>query len=252
MDSKWVLLLAVLIFSPVGIRLYSQSGQKSSLLKAYKLIHIRTARSGASEPTAGRIFVVGLPKAGTSSLHAYLTKSGISSCHQNCRNGSVRINTIKICQNALRDEPLLQGFEFVDAFTQLDNLLPCDKNLTCKSCWPQMTMIRALDKQYPGSKFILNARNIADHVDSIMRWGNLADRIQANDVPFFSKRKGNITENLADWISSHNNFIRKYFGNSSDFIEIDIQNATDASLKLNAFLGLNESWPHANANPKRD
>lgn len=144
-------------------------------------------------PTVGRIFVVGLSKAGTSSLHAYLTKSGISSCHQNCRNGSLRIHTIKICQNAFRDEPLLQGF--VDAFTQLDNLLPCDKKLKCATCWPQMNMIRVLDKQYPGSIFILNARNIPDHVDSILRWGNLANRIEANDVPFFTKRKGPIAQN---------------------------------------------------------
>lgn len=245
MEFRVVLLLAISIASPFVIRLYSQS-ENNSLLKQYKSTHIQTGR--VSEPTVGRIFVVGLPKAGTTSLHAYLTKSGISSCHQNCRKGSVRIDTIKICQNAVLDEPLLQGFEFVDAFTQLDILQPCDKNLNCASCWPQMNMIRALDKQYPGSKFILNARNISDHVDSIMRWGNLAKRIQANDAPFFTKRKGPITQNLAEWISSHNNFIRRYFANSRDFVEIDIQNGTDAAMKLNTFLGLNQSWPHANAN----
>ena len=196
-----------------------------------------------------RIFVVGLPKAGTSSLHTYLSKSGIKSCHQTCRkNNSEVIPTFRICDNASKNQPLLAGFDFVDAFTQLDWLLPCNKDLKCATCWPQLTLIPLLDKQYPGSKFILNTRNISNHVSSIMRWGNLAQRIQKNNVPFFSMTRGTLEDNLAAWITSHNDFVRHFFFNSNDFVEIDIENSEEAALSLNNFLGVNTTWPHSNSN----
>lgn len=195
-----------------------------------------------------RIFVVGLPKAGTTSLDALLKGAGYNSCHQRCIPG--RLDVDRICTNYRNHLPLLKDFDEFDAFTQLDLLWDCNNaKLSCRiNCWPQLTFIRELDEQYPGSKFILNTRNVANHVDSIKRWDRLGDRIDKNPVPFLMHDNKTLETRLADWIVSHNNFIRRYFANSERMIEVDIEDPVSAGRRLSEFLNINATFPHANAN----
>ena len=89
-----------------------------------------------------KIFCIGLNKTGTSSLHEAFSILGLKSVHFMDDEG----NNIKdiIERNYLAKANIIKGLEKYDAFSDWDK-------------FPYtVDIVKEFDKQYPGSKFILN------------------------------------------------------------------------------------------------
>ena len=193
-------------------------------------------RHNPLDTSSARVFVVGLPKAGTTSLHDLFLKLGergkqeftpggrqITSCHW--RRGHLSVGWL--IQKA-HDEglPLLAYLQECRYLSQMD-VLWGEKAPGSAECvmnvWPQIQYLEELDRYYPGSKFILNTRNITDHVRSIRNWKNMRDRLIANEVPGLPAGIGGAAGELENWIESHNQRVRSYFaGREEDFMEVQL------------------------------
>ena len=184
-----------------------------------------------------RVFVVGLLKAGTSSLHDIFSRlasdSELSghSCHWVFRINETdeRVHVGIAIQAAYeRNLPLLHNAPKCRYLAQMDYLGDPFQRVNCAhSIWPQMTLLRELDHQYPGSKFILNTRPIQDHVNSINNWGSLRKRLIYSNVPGLPPGNGETGTELAQWIANHNKAVRMYFrGRSKDFMESKLSQTT--------------------------
>ena len=182
-----------------------------------------------------RVFVVGLPKAGTTTLHKlfkhqFAKHSHLSgtSCHwQYTTDKGVSMPVGKAIYMAHeRNLPLLEYAPGCRYVAQMDYLKCSDSNqmTSCPiSYWPQITLLRELDYQYPGSRFILNSRPIQDHIESISHWGNLRERLIDSSIPGLPPGKGGTDEELGKWIENHNQGVRDYFqGRGQDFMEMKL------------------------------
>ena len=95
-----------------------------------------------------RIFVVGMPKCGTTSLHQFFLDSGIPSIHW----GDGRL-AMRMAHNVLTGNPILAGYEEYRAFVNMDS-----------SCGYAIVRIAdlyldVLLAEHPDGKFILNVRD---------------------------------------------------------------------------------------------
>jgi hypothetical protein len=103
--------------------------------------------SGTTE--SGKIFCIGLNKTGTISLHQALTTLGFSSLHWGGQESRQAV------ERAIReDEPLLEYLGDFDAYSDIQRL---------------SVNFELLDRQYPGSRFILTTRDIEQWLDSRRR-----------------------------------------------------------------------------------
>lgn len=93
-----------------------------------------------------KIFGIGLNKTGTSSLHEALQRLGFRSLHW---GGP----TVRAVVERARDEgrPLLEDLAGYDAFSDI---------------WALSESFELLDRQYPGSRFILTTRSLESWIDS--------------------------------------------------------------------------------------
>jgi hypothetical protein len=190
-----------------------------------------------------KIFVVGFPKAGTTSIHYSLIKAGIKSNHwawYNCpsdlayvKRFSVPAAPVGMLIKRAKEEnlPLLHYLSEFDAFTQMDVSLNEELNY-----WPQMEDISTLDAQYPGSKFIFNDRPMEKWLKSVIHWGTLRRRLGKLDIPGLPLRVGYLNRELINWYNWHKNNMINYFKGRDNFIIFNIEN--DSPQKLADFLGL--------------
>jgi hypothetical protein len=91
-----------------------------------------------------KVFGIGLNKTGSNSLHNALQMLGFQSVHYSCSTGNIKEI---IRQNHLRGVKLLTGIERYQAFSDWNR--PDTNHL-----------FKQLDRQYPGSKFILHTREL--------------------------------------------------------------------------------------------
>lgn len=97
----------------------------------------------------GKIFCIGLNKTGTISLHQALTTLGFSSLHW---GGQASRHAV---ERAIRErKPLLEYLGDYDAYSDIQRL---------------SVNFELLDRQYPGSKFILTTRDVEEWLDSRRR-----------------------------------------------------------------------------------
>ena len=191
-----------------------------------------------------RICVVGLPKAGTSSLHEAFKRSHISSAHQ-VYGRKHEVLGVQMYDAVKRGEPLALFFKRVHAFTQMDKII--DNT----SYWPQLIFVPLLRAQLPCAKFILNYRNITHHVRSINNWKNLRAEIDSAGAPFLPPLASSSDARLAAWIHRHNMLTRRFFVTQpAAFLNLDIEAGVVANTKkLQRFLGVDVQLGHANSNP---
>jgi len=208
-----------------------------------------------------KIFIVGFPKAGTSSIQYALQKAKIPSIHwarYNLPNGLRHLGHLyrkgqpaasvgALIDWAKKDGiPLLSYLNDYDAFTQMD--ISLNKTL---NFWPQLTDVPTLNEQYPNSKFIFNTRPIHKWINSVNNWGNLRKRLTRLDIPGLPSGKGDKDTHLEDWHNWHLENIKQFFTDKPDqLIVFDIEN--DNPKKLAKFLGIkNMVWEHKNKNTKK-
>lgn len=99
-----------------------------------------------------KVFCVGLNKTGTSSLHEAFRILDLKSAHFKDDEG----NNIKdmILKNYLEGNNIIKGLEKYEAFSDWDK------------AQHTVDIVKEFDKQYPGSKFILNTRDMNSWLDS--------------------------------------------------------------------------------------
>lgn len=190
-----------------------------------------------------KIFAVGLPKSGTSSLQDALLRSDVSSLHWYTREvdkyaGSCIYLRWFARQNLMADFP---GFTSV---TQPD-LLTMNT-----SFWPQMdpALLREVTRQNPGVSFILNYREPAKIVDSMERWGNFMERLYTRGAPGIPPRMARTSKHVQRWIENHYDNIRTLFEGSDAFLEYHIEDP-EAPQKIQAQTGIEiRWWGHSNKN----
>lgn len=186
-----------------------------------------------------KIFCIGLNKTGTSSLHAAFLKLGIPSVHYECAEGNIK-DIIEA--NHTGGRQLLEGLERYVAFS--DWTKPATARL-----------FRELDEQYPGSRFILNTRDIESWLDSrekhVRRLPDLARLRQENpDSSWYRIDR-------AAWrrdYEAHHAAVEEHFADRPDDLLVMDVAAGDGWEKLCPFLGLPEPgtpFPEKNVAPDR-
>jgi hypothetical protein len=113
---------------------------------------------GSNDPSRPRIFQIGMNRCGTMSLHYFLEANGFCSGHHDDTRS--RYTLAQLIERArVEGKPLLHYLPHYDALTDMDFLF-------------SPTPLRAyrhfseLDRQYPGSRFILNTRDEEDWIRS--------------------------------------------------------------------------------------
>lgn len=108
-----------------------------------------------SEPTQAhtlkpvRVFQIGFSKCATSSLAAFFNLNGVPALHHDFGNLAISMH-----ENAQAGKPLIAPeYNKYLVFTDMENLFD-DPPINAA-----MLYFKELDRQYPGSKFILNTRN---------------------------------------------------------------------------------------------
>src|SRR5690625_1147777 len=96
-----------------------------------------------------KIFGIGLNKTGTTSLHGALETLGFRSLHW---GGPEVRRTVERARKERR--PLVEDLPGYDAFSDI---------------WALSESFDLLDRQYPGSRFILTTRSLESWIDSRMR-----------------------------------------------------------------------------------
>lgn len=190
-----------------------------------------------------KLFLIGFPKSGTSTIHTALGRSGYRSAHWRCERGF--IGQI-IYENYLSGRDPLHSLEAFDAITQADVCLP----LIGVNYWPNLdfNILGAIQRTYPDCLFVLNWRDSALTASSIARWGDLQQRLTISDIPGLPRGFGGETGHLVRWIEGHRQAARVFF-KDANFVELDIA-APDAADRLGSALGTPLAWwGRANENP---
>lgn len=153
-------------------------------------------------PDRPRVFNIGLNKTGTTSFDEAMTILGLKSLHW----GGPEVNELVRAAHA-DGLPLLANLDqSYDAFSDIGFLA---------------RRFRDLDRQYPGSRFVMTVRPIDDWIDSRRR------HVEKNQK---MKELGEYTGTFlvvdpdtwrAEWVH-HVTRVREYFAGRDDFLEIDI------------------------------
>lgn len=174
-----------------------------------------------------KIFCIGLSKTGTRSLHEALQILGLRSVHwggPDLRTAVRRGPEIRAAvERALAEgHPLLADLEEADAYSDIQAL---------------STNFDVLDRQYPGSRFILTVRALDDWLDSRRRHveANMARRARGEYEGSF------LTVDLDGWRAEaveHEERVRSHFADRpQDLLVLDIA-AGDGWERLCPFLDL--------------
>ena len=122
----------------------------------------------------GKVFCIGLNKTGTSSIHAAFRILGLKSVHYQDETGA----SIKdmILDNFLAGRYILQGIEGYDAYSDWDKAPHT------------IDVFKEFDRQCPGSKFIVNTRELEAWLSSrerhVQRQQQEKRRHPDRDVPW--------------------------------------------------------------------
>lgn len=173
---------------------------------------------------AGKIFQIGFNKCGTQSEFFGLKDNGIKSAHY-AANGSTLASRIE--ENFKAGRPLLTGIDEFTAYFDMEDIY------YERPLFTALEHFKQLDKEYPGSKFILNTRNVDDWIRSRL---SHVDPILKKSYPQVLCEKYNCTidELIKRWRmewDKHHIAVRAYFKNRpQDLLEYNID--TDTPLKI--------------------
>lgn len=162
-----------------------------------------------------KVFVVGMPKSGTSSIYEFFRCGGYARVtHQMCGN---RTCARCIWENTRLRRPLLHGCDDYSVYTQLDE----DGLASDRFCFFPQRNLSLLHAAYPSSTFILNTRNPIHWVNSVTNWNTLRARLARCKLGRYDFRDD---AQLIDFYQSHNEYVRSFARTHGHaLIEIDIE-----------------------------
>jgi hypothetical protein len=196
-----------------------------------------------------RVVVVGLPKAGTSSIDFSLSSAGYVTCHQRYRNNIIG-HSIQQCVNLglppfSRIEKLIlddiKDEQIKVAYTQMDFCLRTGANV-----WPQLDYLEDICKFYPEAFYILNYRDAQAHISSIDGWFDLRKKLTNHNIKGLPSGKGSKDVELLDWIEyTHKETSSLFLNKFYNFLSLKIDEP-DAGNRLSDFLQEEIVWTHKN------
>lgn len=192
-----------------------------------------------------KIFVVGFPKSGTSTLQKAFEESGLRSAHWQVPAGYV--GQLIYADHMEGKDPLssLSGY---DCVTQADVCLPSHGI----NYWPNLdfAVLERIAGFHPETTFLLNYRSPEKIAKSMCKWNELAARMDRCDIPGLPKGYGRSEKHLVIWIENHINACRRFF-QGAKFAEIDIEDPLAREM-VGRIVGTPlKWWGVANANPVR-
>eukprot|EP00747_Dinoflagellata_sp_TGD_P209782 gnl/TRDRNA2_/TRDRNA2_83155_c0_seq2.p1 gnl/TRDRNA2_/TRDRNA2_83155_c0~~gnl/TRDRNA2_/TRDRNA2_83155_c0_seq2.p1 ORF type:complete len:326 (+),score=41.35 gnl/TRDRNA2_/TRDRNA2_83155_c0_seq2:79-1056(+) len=218
--------------------------------------------SGRQLPEDARapIFVLGLPKCGTTSLQHALESAGYGAVHCYAPkpwgpNPADRFVGHLMERAAAEGRPPLDLLpSWVNAVTQMDCWWIEDSKqegeFECAhGYFPQMTLLEQLDTTYPHAGFILNLRNAHEWLRSVETYGPLRRILAEADLPGLPGKAGSEDEELLTWFEEHTARVRHHFAGceAGKFLEISLDEEDhDLKEKLEAFLQVPVEWGHHN------
>lgn len=180
-----------------------------------------------------KLFVVGFPKSGTTTITHALEASGMKPAHWSDSTGEF-IGKI-IYSNVLGGKDPFDGLDDYDSVTQADVCLPAHKI----NYWPNLdfAILGRIRAAYPDCLMLLNTRDPAKVCASIDRWPSLRQRIVRAAIPGLPSKFGREDGEIVQWIENHFAACRRFFAGDPRFLELDIEQA-DAPERLGAALGI--------------
>uniref|UniRef100_A0A7S0X5R9 Sulfotransferase n=1 Tax=Mantoniella antarctica TaxID=81844 RepID=A0A7S0X5R9_9CHLO len=230
---------------------------------------------GGLPPTMGTpIMVVGMPKAGTSTIAAYFQCGNVKSSHYQCVGNEYC--GVCIDRNVKAGVPPFANCGDYDVYSQLDIMGNCTtkKPLVKRGmpegtksgarrglepwdvCYmPQVEALEAIHSQFPNATFILNHRqHVDDWIKSVNHWGDLRERFgdcQISGLPAGKGAPGAAgDEQLKAFVAKHVLDVRRFVRQhpSHQLIEVVIDNPSAGRFMESKFNIRGTCWGHENNN----
>ena len=202
--------------------------------------------------TGLRVFVCGLPKSGSVTLHTAFRRAGLVSVH-----GRSQVEGTPVALQLWR--AFLEGRDPLHYVARGIEAI-CDAHLTRSPKWDQATIwpalapgfLRSLREHHPETLILLNTRQPAAWLASVVRWKDLRARLVKAELPFLPRGRGGSDEELLDWVADYHARVRADFAGDPRFLEVAIEDPeTPARIGRALDLAL-PWWGRANANPGPD
>lgn len=186
-----------------------------------------------------KVFAVGLPKCGTTTLHRALTRSGWRSAHWLFR---LTETEKKLVARALY-RAHKAGLDPIAELIGCDAVTQGDFMAHGQSLWPQMDtrMLESVSAFHPGCVFILNVRDPAKAAKSMCGWVDFQERLDQLGAPGIRPGEASNPANIERWIAWHYDVMRVWFRGRSNFLEYDIED-TRAPDIIGGRLGFDLAW----------
>jgi len=187
------------------------------------------------------ILVMGMPKAGTTSIFEYFKCGNAKVSHWRCYpNHKEKLCGALIRDNISSNKPPLQNTGDYEVYAQLDG----------DTYYPQMVALDEIHENYPNATFILNQRNVTAWINSIKHFTpGKGAYIEEYGAPKQSL-KAKSEEELRVMYRQQNERIYEFMGKypSHILVEVSIEDVNAGTIMENAF-GISEKcWGHANEN----
>ncbi|MEM7506870.1 MAG: sulfotransferase [Pseudomonadota bacterium] len=183
--------------------------------------------------TGPKIFIIGLNKCGTNSLHQLFRRSGIPSLH--FRTPELGNAAIRLLNNIALGRPSLTGMEDFVAYSDFSF---ADNRLYIEG----VRFFRQFHADYPDAFFILNTRDEDQWLAS--RFGHMRGKLAQRAKAAFDIDENGLRALWLQQFRTHHAEVRAYFENQPRFLEFDIER--DDPKTLASFLA-----PVHRVDPKR-
>lgn len=175
---------------------------------------------------ANKVFIIGLPRTGTTSVSIALLEHGYSVAHQAFTKAAFEAADI------VSDAPCFSDYQ------QLDKLFPNAKFVY---------LDRALDKWVPSMQMLLE--RMLPHLDATTgRFHPILKRSFQHSFHIHTSDNVFDEQHLIDCYQSHQQQVYSYFAGRKDFLSIDISQPSSL-MKLMLFIGIkceSDAFPHVN------
>lgn len=173
------------------------------------------------------IFCIGFNKCGTTSLYHFFHGNGIASVH----NAQGRL-ALGMFANLLNGKRVFAGFD--QRFRCYSDMVYVNDRIALEGNWH----FRTMDRDYPGSYFIYNTRNMDKWLNSKAKWVGPAGSYMERYKKILQTQKDE--EVIAYWRTKRLDFedqMRRYFAGRQNLLEVDIEDQ-DCPHRIRDFLGL--------------